>query len=76
MTPTKTTCPKCNKLIEQSGEAAVPNVGLCRVFQCDNPDCEVTLDLDDGPIPCAFTFAITPAGEFIHPTSSDPIPLN
>ena len=54
-------CPKCGRLLFQSGEAVVEGMRL-PVFQCD--DCQVETDLADDTQRVPLTFTLDEDGEY------------
>jgi hypothetical protein len=54
------TCPKCGRLLVQSGEAVVEGTRL-PVFQCD--DCEVETNLLDETMRVPLTFTLDEDGQ-------------
>ena len=63
-------CPKCGRLLQQTGEATLTVDGqerLCPVFQCD--DCPMPFEFDGETFEGVYTFALDPDGRpFIPPT--------
>ncbi len=64
----KTQCPKCGRLLTQSGEAGVGGETF-PVFQCD--ECIVQTDMMGVPVEVALTFAVDGSGKAFDPASPD-----
>ena len=61
-------CPKCGRLLVQSGEAIIEDVRL-PVFQCD--DCRVEIDSVDERAEAALTFTLDEDGQLYDAASPD-----
>jgi hypothetical protein len=58
-------CPRCNRLLEQSGELAVGDT-VCPVYQCD--ECLVPWEIGGETFEAAYTFAVGPDGQVFDPS--------
>ena len=61
-------CPKCGRLLVQTGEALVEDVRL-PVFQCD--DCRVEVESLDEKAEAALTFTLDEDGQLYDAASPD-----
>jgi hypothetical protein len=61
-------CPKCRRLLEQSGEVELRGQTY-PVFQCDQ--CVVQVEMFGEPFDSALTFAVDGAGMAFDPASED-----
>ena len=61
-------CPKCGRMLEQSGEATVAGQNF-PVFRCD--ECIVQTKLFNAPVEAAFTFALNADGKPFDPAMED-----
>ena len=61
-------CPKCGRLLVQSGEALVEDVRL-PVFQCD--ECRVAVDSMDETVEAALTFTLDEDGQLYDSAETD-----
>jgi hypothetical protein len=63
-------CPKCGRLLKQSGEVTVMPAGkVIPTFQCD--ECLVTADFCGEPFEMALTFALDESGQPFDPAAAD-----
>ena len=62
-------CPKCGRLLEQSGEIAVES-GVFPVYQCDA--CIQTELIEGQPFAVAYTFCLDAAGTPFNPADRAP----
>jgi hypothetical protein len=61
-------CPRCGRLLVQSGEAVVEDVRL-PVFQCD--ECRVVIDLAGDKAEAALTITLDEDGQPFDATATD-----
>jgi hypothetical protein len=61
-------CPKCNRLLESTGEVVVEG-HTCPVYQCD--ECIVPWTVEGEEFETAFTFAVGADGKPFDPATED-----